>query len=222
MQYLTDLSQFYIKMIFPKINIQWVKIIKVFLISLALILSISVFTGSYFLGFVGGYNLGVSGVKESLTSYTEIKATETPSPTPSAAPVAKITPRVVSPRVAWGGPELWEEVNKKRTEYGVNPLNQADELCTIASIRLNELLELGKLDGHEGFSNLSERRSDLNWIFEKYSVVAEFLAMGGDSAQETVSLWNNTLGHRKLLDGGEYVWGCIYAQNTFAVAITAY
>jgi uncharacterized protein YkwD len=62
----------------------------------------------------------------------------------------------------------------------------------------------------------------LKWIFEKYSVVAEFLAMGGDSPQETVSLWDNTLGHKKLLDGGEYVWGCIYAQSTFAVAITAY
>jgi len=24
------------------------------------------------------------------------------------------------------------------------------------------------------------------------------------------------------LSGGEYVWGCVYAQNTFAVAIAAY
>ncbi len=99
---------------------------------------------------------------------------------------------------------------------------QRDELCTISSIRLNELLELEKLDAHEGFTNLEERRPDLAWIFEKYSTIAEFLAQGGDTPQETVSLWENTLGHKKLLTGGEYVWGCIYAQNSFAVAITAF
>jgi uncharacterized protein YkwD len=137
---------------------------------------------------------------------------------PTNAPVAK--PPVQ--KITWGGPQLWDAVNKRRIELGVNPLQKRDELCTIASIRLNELLELGKLDGHEGFGNLPEKRKDLKWIFEKYPDVSEFLAMGGDSAAETVSLWENTLGHRILLSGGEYIWGCIYAQNSFAVAIAAY
>lgn len=212
----------------PKFTIPCERILKVFLFSLSLILLVAVLTGSYFAGFLGGYNKGVSDVEKSLVSYLEIKVTNTPTPahthipTPVPTKRVNVTPRIVRPAADWGGPELWEEVNKKRQEYGVNPLSQRDELCTIASIRLNELLELGKLDGHEGFSNLSEERPDLAWIFEKYSVVAEFLAMGGDTPQETVELWNNTLGHKKLLDGGEYVWGCIYAQNTFAVAITAY
>ena len=122
----------------------------------------------------------------------------------------------------WGGPQLWEAVNKRRQELGVNPLQNREELCTIAAIRLNDLLELGKLDGHEGFSNFQDRRKDLVWILDKYGTVAEFLAYGGQTAQETVSLWENTMGHKKLLSGGEYVWGCIYAQNTFAVAIAAY
>lgn len=122
----------------------------------------------------------------------------------------------------WGGPDLWEVVNKKRVEFGVNPLIQRDELCTIASIRLNELLEAGKLDGHEGFSNLPERRDDLQWIFDKYGNISEFLVSGAQTADHAVELWENTLGHKKLLSGGEYVWGCIYAQNSFGVAITAY
>lgn len=124
--------------------------------------------------------------------------------------------------VSWGGPELWEAVNKRRQEFGVNPLNSDSNLCTIASLRLNELLELGKLDGHEGFSNLEERRPDLAWIFEKYSSIAEFLLAGADTAAEAVSLWENTLGHKQLLTGGEYVWGCVYAQSSFAVAIAAF
>lgn len=122
---------------------------------------------------------------------------------------------------SWSGPELWDAVNIKRVALGVNPLSSKSELCTIASIRLNELLELGKLDGHEGFSNLPDRREDLRWIFEKYNI-SEFLVSGAQSAEGAVSLWENTLGHKKLLDGGEYVWGCTYAQNGFGVAIAAY
>jgi len=144
---------------------------------------------------------------------------ELPNEPVASAPTEKAT---INYKTDWGGPDLWEAVNAKRIEYGVNPLSSRDELCTIASIRLNELLTLGTLDNHEGFSNLQERRTDLVWIFDKYSTVAEFLALGGQSAEGTVSMWENTLGHKKLLTGGEYVWGCIYAQNSFAVAITAF
>lgn len=134
--------------------------------------------------------------------------------TPKPAPVAKTYPK-------WGGPELWEVVNKRRVEFGVNPMSLREELCTIASIRLNQLLELGKLDGHEGFGKLPEERADVKWIFEKYTL-SEFLVSGAKNPTDAVSLWENTLGHKKLLSGGEYSWGCIYAQNSFAVAIAAY
>lgn len=140
----------------------------------------------------------------------------TPAPTPAAKPVV-----VATPRPSWGGPELWEAVNKRRTELGVNPMSSRVELCTIAAIRLNQLLELGKLDGHEGFSKMPEARPDLKWIFDKYNI-SEFLLSGASSPQEAVSLWENTLGHKQLMSGGEYVWGCIYASYGFAVAIAAY
>lgn len=83
------------------------------------------------------------------------------------------------------------------------------------------MLDRGQLDGHEGFSKLSDERADLQWIYDKYTLT-EFLVQGASSAQDAVNLWENTLGHKKLLTGGEYVWGCIYAQNSFGVAITAY
>jgi len=139
--------------------------------------------------------------------------TNTPKPTEKA--VAKIN------KVTWGGPELWEEINKGRVRNGVNPLNKKDELCTIASIRLNELRALGKLDGHEGFSKMPDSRPDLKWIFEKYNI-AEYLIVGYETPDAAVSAWEHTLGHKSLLAGGEWVWGCVYAQDTYAVAITAY
>jgi uncharacterized protein YkwD len=199
-------------------------VIKVFLGIFAVVLTIVCFLGVYLVGLVTGYLAGKNQTEGEYASLmnqivSQIPKVTTVSPTPLPTEKPKVT---YIKTYDWGGPELWEAVNKRRQELGVNPLQQRDELCTIASIRLNELLELGKLDSHEGFSNMPQQREDLKWIFDKYSTLAEFLAMGGETAEETVSLWENTLGHKKLLTGGEFVWGCIYAQNSFAVAITAF
>ncbi len=170
-------------------------------------------------GLVKGYQIGKIQTEAELQSKLSDKVSSTTKPAevnPTAKPVTK-----TMPRVSWGGPQLWEAVNKRRVELGVNPLSVKDEICTIASIRLNQILELGKLDGHVGFSNMPTDRPDLKWIFEKYNL-SEFLVSGATSPQEAVSLWENTLGHKELLSGGQYVWGCIYAQNGFGVAIAAY
>ncbi len=183
---------------------------------------------TYFLGYISGYSYCANSVCQFLSDTQNRPIVEsTPSPFPSFLPTPTPIPTpktiVVKPetKANWSGPELWEAVNARRQQLGVNPLNSQSELCTIASIRLNELLDLGKLDGHEGFSSLAERRPDLKWIFEKYNI-SEFLVSGAKSAQDAVALWENTLGHKKLLTGGEYVWGCVYAQNSFGVAIAAY
>lgn len=128
--------------------------------------------------------------------------------------------QVITPPITWGGPDLWTAINKRRVELGVNPLKQMDFLCTIASIRLNQLLELGKLDGHEGFVPLLNR-SDLKETADKYNI-SEFLIQGYPTPDAAVAAWENTMGHKSLLAGGEYVWGCVYAQDTFGVAIAAY
>lgn len=181
----------------------------------------------FFIGYVYGFNTGSEEVKRQLVSISEGAKVSSIDPTdPAATPTPRVivvspTPRPVVTIPNWSGPELWEAVNKRRKELGVNGMANQSELCTIASIRLNELLDRGELDGHEGFSTLPERRPDLKWIFEKYNI-SEFLVSGAESAQEAVDLWENTLGHKKLLTGGEYVWGCTYAQNSFGVAIAAY
>lgn len=170
----------------------------------------------YSRGYIAGKNDSANTLEklksENISSTTKPAKTTIPTNKPTLKPITKTT---------WGGPELWAAINKRRVEFGVNALSQKDELCTIASIRLNELLDLGKLDGHEGFSKLAETRTDLKWIFEKYNI-SEFLVSGATSAIDAVSLWENSLGHKKLLTGGEYVWGCVYAQNGFGVAIAAY
>lgn len=202
-----------------KIHIQWRIILKVFIgVFIAVLVSLFL-VNLYFLGFRTGFEMGVEKMQREV-KFSE--AVNTPSPTPSFTPSPKPQQvHIKPPAPTWGGPDLWEAVNKRRKELGVNPLSTRSELCTIAAIRLSDLLEAGKLDGHEGFSSMPERRPDLKWIFEKYNL-SEFLLSGAQSAQEAVSLWENTLGHKKLLSGGEYVWGCIYAQAGFAVAIAAY
>jgi uncharacterized protein YkwD len=189
------------------------KVLNVFLLSITfLVIAFTVFLT----GYVKGYNNGQIVIQEEkVSSTTRPLATIVPSIKPTY--ISKTT----SKPAYFSGPQLWEAVNKRRVEFGVNPLKQKDELCTIASIRLNQLLELGKLDGHEGFGKLPTDRADLKWIFDQYNVF-EFLVSGATSPQNAVDLWENTLGHKKLLSGGEYSWGCIYAQSGFGVAIVAY
>ena len=171
-------------------------------LSASLILAISI----YLIGFVNGKNGGLSENLSNLINNQEISSkTEEDVQTPK--PTVKATNKpVAQTQIAWGGPQLWAEVNKRRVEFGVSGLSQKDELCTIASIRLNQLLDKGDLDGHEGFSKLPEERPDLKWIFDKYNL-SEFLVAGATSAKNAVELWENSLGHKKLLSGGEYVWG---------------
>ena len=206
-------------------RIKWSIIADVVAVSVSIVAIISSLLISYVVGYRHGI-ISASGEYESvITSLIGERVSfliPTPSPTsitgPTLPPTKKPAP---PPTVSWGGPELWGAVNNARVENGVNPLAQRDELCTVASIRLNEILELGKLDNHEGFSDMPERREDLKWIFDKYTI-AEFLVAGAISAQDAVDLWYNTLGHKKLITGGEYSFGCIYAQNSFGVAITAF
>lgn len=197
-------------------------IVSVFISVFSITAVLSAIVISYLIGFKQGYAVSEGVYQTTFVDWINRLNKMRSEPTVVYQPTSLPQTEVEAPRsVSWGGPELWEAVNKARVENGVNPLKQADELCTITSIRLNELLELGKLDGHEGFSNLAERRTDLKWIFEKYNL-AEFLASGGETPQETIDLWMNTLAHKKLLTGGEYSFGCIYAQESFAVAIAAY
>ncbi len=178
--------------------------------------------GSFLYGHNQGLNRGMQIVnKEKNPQVIYVYPSVAPIPSPVQTPTARQQNVPARRTVTWGGPQLWDAVNKRRVENGVNPLNQKPELCTIAAIRLSEIRELGKLDGHEGFSNMPERRPDLKWIFESYTL-GEFLIVGYPTPEETVAAWENTLGHRTLLVGGEWSWGCVYSQDTFGVAITGY
>jgi len=63
-------------------------------------------------------------------------------------------------------PELNSGKKFKNTALntGVPPFKQDNTLCTIASIRVNQLLELGKLDDHNGFNPLVEKYRDSNQL----------------------------------------------------------
>jgi uncharacterized protein YkwD len=205
-------------------KIKPVKVAK-FLSGITLIIALTVtILVAFLVGYIKGYafgktdqqNLDQKSLSQIVSATSRPAASKFASPTPI---VIYVTPKPAA-KITWGGPDLWTAVNKRRVELGVNPLSVKDELCTIASIRLNEILQLGSLDGHAGFSTLAGR-ADIKPTFDKYNL-SEFLVSGATSAQNAVDLWENTLGHKELLSGGQYVWGCTYAQNGFGVAIAAY
>lgn len=171
----------------------------------------------FVLGYLAGtYNMAqVASQRESalldlLNKQSTQKTSEQPTKTP--APVHL-------PQADYTGPQLWEAVNKARVTHGVSPLSGRDILCTIAAIRLSQIQRLGRLDDHAGFDA----------VFEKYKNnpeipgnVSEFLISGYPTPDQAVDAWLNTLGHKKLITGGEYKWGCVYANSGFGVAITGF
>lgn len=171
--------------------------------------------------FFGGYLMGAQEAGKLISNSQAQVSSQEPAASPSPSPAAVITktPQTKTGRANYSGPQLWEAVNKARVEYGVNALKQKDILCTIAAIRLSQIRELGKLDGHEGFRGVYDKYKDDPTVPNN---VSEFLISGYPTPNQAVSAWLDTLGHRKLITGGEYVWGCIYAQDGFGVAITGY
>jgi len=166
------------------------------------------------------YNLGHSvGYQEALAISRQSPPTAIPTPNTlsTLTPTPVNRSRSITPTTLFSGPELWEAINSSRTQNGVNPLKSLDIFCTVASIRLNQQLSLGTLDNHTGFESTLKQVP----ATEKYNV-AEFLVYTKGTANDAVNLWLNTLGHRQLLTGGEYIYGCSYAQNGFGVAIAAY
>lgn len=176
----------------------------------------AIFSSGYLLGAKGAFELANKELEKQLAGiYQQTEAVPSPTPTSASTP----PPNTIQKRTDYSGPQLWEAVNKARVEQGVQPLKQRDILCTIAAIRLGQIREVGKLDGHDGFKGVYDKYKDDQNMPNN---VSEFLISGYPTPDQAVAGWLDTLGHKKLITGGEYVWGCIYAQEGFGVAITGY
>lgn len=116
---------------------------------------------------------------------------------------------------------LLEEINKKRSSKSLDKLELKNDLCLIANLRLNEQIKNGKLDDHEGFRNIRTKYPDVAPIFDRYNLIAEFLAYGSKNSQETVSLWGNSANHKKLIEDHNLKYGCAVFKSAYAVAIAA-
>lgn len=136
---------------------------------------------------------------------------------PIITPSHTQTPQA-TPKVYFTGVDLFTAVNASRIRHGVPVLQQRNELCTIASVRLNQQLDKGKIDNHEGFDSVLQRFKDQI----EFSHVAENLAAGFDTADETVTAWEGSPGHLVLLKDGAFAYGCTAANRGFSVLIAAY
>lgn len=182
------------------------------------------FIAGYFFGARDAFDAALQNQKDIIAFFTQksIELFPSPSPTPiesEPTPQPKPVQNTKAQKISYSGPELWESVNKARVEHGVGPLKQKDILCTIAAIRLSQIRELGKLDNHDGFQGVYDKYKEDQNIPNN---VSEFLISGYPTPDQAVAGWLDTLGHKKLITGGEYVWGCIYAADDFGVAITGF
>ncbi|MAG59490.1 hypothetical protein CMO96_01730 [Candidatus Woesebacteria bacterium] len=198
--------------------------IKKFLLVIAFLSwSVAFFIGGYLTGATDAFKISDEN-QQKLLSLLSQKPLQSPSPlpikqpSPSPEPEAPVKQKIQLP-ISYSGPDLWDAVNEARLANGVNSLNQKDILCTISAIRLSQVRELGKLDGHDGFQGVYDKYKDNT---DMPGNVSEFLISGYPTPEQAVEGWIDTLGHKKLITGGEYKWGCIYAADGFGVAITGF
>ncbi len=138
--------------------------------------------------------------------------------TPFNSVVASPAPRATAATPTFTGQDLWQAVQNYRQAHNLPLFTQNNELCTVASIRVNELLELGKLDNHAGFQPQVDAffAAHPNW-----RDINENLAAGYQTAVQTVEWgWDQSLGHQALIQSREFPQACAAANRGFAVLIT--
>ena len=85
--------------------------------------------------------------------------------------------------------DLLSEVNRNRSEYGLEPLVLAADLCYSADIRAREIVTVFSHTRPDGTPCYTAIQSS-------YSMAAENIAGGLPTAAQTVEQWMNSPGHR--------------------------
>ena len=93
--------------------------------------------------------------------------------------------------------EILQLINQHRTQNGLLPLTFEDNIQELSMEHSSNMATKQRPFGHDGFQQRAETLlSNLNGIG-----AAENVAMGQRSAQEVVSSWLNSPGHRKNIEG---------------------
>jgi len=117
------------------------------------------------------------------------------------------------PTFNYTGDEVFKIINDYRRRANVGELALDPNLCYLASLRLSQLLSLGKLDAHQGFIDFDPTAKF------KYERVGENLAYGYTSADAVVEAWEKSPGHNLTLKDPVNTLGCVAANRGFAVFI---
>lgn len=114
--------------------------------------------------------------------------------------------------------ELWDNVQQLRMRYNITPFTKDDTLCEIAAIRLNQLLTLGTLDNHAGFSPLINQYKDSSKL--TYTNVSENTLAGYENPAKAVEAWNS--GENSLLRDPTFTHACTATNQGLSILIAAH
>lgn len=112
--------------------------------------------------------------------------------------------------------ELFVAINEYRKTHNINQLQKSDTLCTIAQTRANQLLVLGKLDDHAGFSSLVHNQQEFNSMGE--------IIQGGKQPNYAVHIvewgWGRSLtGHAESMRDPKWQYRCGGVAGYFSVFV---
>jgi len=133
-------------------------------------------------------------------------------PTPTKKPTHTTTTTGSAPSPSDG---LTQEVNAYRSAHGKGSLHTDQLLCSVASKRVNELIQRGSLDSHEGFQKYTEQ------IKQQFNKWWETIFYGSKSIspRDVVTIyWNGSQGHKDALLS-DATHGCGFVDSGYAVYV---
>lgn len=111
---------------------------------------------------------------------------------------------------------LLDEINSYRTNHNLGKLVRNEELCIWVEERINQLVQKGSLDQHDGFRSQSQ-----HYLKEKgFTKLAENIAQGQVSVTEVVASWDQSLAHKNTMQTQEMDVACAVFENSFGVLVT--
>jgi uncharacterized protein YkwD len=155
-------------------------------------------------------NISKTDLKSVLTIYTKpspVKITPIITLMPTLTPIPAFTPQSTNLSQNSGeedADKIFNSVNNFRQNTGLSTLSKNSGLCNVAKLRANELLSLGHLDNHDGWSKYAQSLTE----FSSTGEVIEYTNFSADADYIVNSMWGKSASHSEIMSDPQWTDGC--------------
>lgn len=123
---------------------------------------------------------------------------------------------IVATLPTFTGQEVFDRVNRYRTDNGLNEVKLDDRLCNNLAQRYFDIKQgIEENVAHAKFDEWVKKNVPSN-----FSVGEDFAS--GQTVEDLIKAWEGSPGHRLSLLNKDYIYGCAYASEGYGIMILGY